>query len=151
MKKVYTKEELQELANNSTSKRNFHINLGYSPNSGCYQQKIDKLIEEYNLNTDHFTGQAWNKNMVDKGNTFKVGVKVKSEKLRRALFILRGCECEHCHLDEWMGELIPLEVHHINGNPLDNKENNLQLLCANCHSLTDNYRNKKRAPEQETL
>ena len=30
----------------------------------------------------------------------------------------------------------PLEIHHINGDCTDNREENLQLLCPNCHSLT---------------
>lgn len=33
---------------------------------------------------------------------------------------------------------MPLEVHHIDGNCTNNKEENLQLLCPNCHSLTPN-------------
>lgn len=35
--------------------------------------------------------------------------------------------------------LTPLQVHHIDGDDTNNKEDNLQLLCPNCHSLTDNY------------
>jgi hypothetical protein len=35
---------------------------------------------------------------------------------------------------------VPLEVHHINGIASDNREENLQLLCPNCHSLTETYR-----------
>lgn len=30
----------------------------------------------------------------------------------------------------------PLEIEHIDGNALNNKEDNLILLCPNCHSLT---------------
>jgi len=39
-----------------------------------------------------------------------------------------------------------LEVHHINGDKRDNTLENLQLLCPNCHSYTDNYgtKNTKR-------
>ena len=36
-----------------------------------------------------------------------------------------------------------MELHHINGNNMDNCLENLQLLCPNCHALTDNYRGKK--------
>lgn len=43
---------------------------------------------------------------------------------------------------------IPLQVHHIDGNCLNNKEDNLQLLCPNCHSLTATFgslnKNSKR-------
>lgn len=35
---------------------------------------------------------------------------------------------------------IPLEIHHIDGNYLNNSEDNLQLLCPNCHSLTSTYK-----------
>lgn len=38
---------------------------------------------------------------------------------------------------------IPLEVHHIDGNPYNNKENNLQVLCPNCHSLTNNFKGNR--------
>lgn len=35
----------------------------------------------------------------------------------------------------------PLEVDHINGDAENNSEENLRLLCPNCHSLTTSYRN----------
>ena len=41
-----------------------------------------------------------------------------------------------CHLSEWQGRPIPLEIHHINGI---NK-----LLCPNCRALTDNYRGRAK-------
>ena len=36
--------------------------------------------------------------------------------------------------------MIPLEIHHIDGNSDNNNEDNLILLCPCCHSLTKNYR-----------
>jgi len=45
-----------------------------------------------------------------------------------------------CGLTEWLGEKIPIELHHINGDRNDNKLENLQILCPNCHTFTDNYR-----------
>ena len=35
---------------------------------------------------------------------------------------------------------IPLEIEHIDGNYKNNNENNLILLCTNCHSLTSTYK-----------
>lgn len=35
---------------------------------------------------------------------------------------------------------VPLEIHHIDGNWENNNEDNLQVLCPNCHSLTDTYK-----------
>ena len=38
----------------------------------------------------------------------------------------------------------PLEIHHIDGNYKNNIESNLQVLCPNCHSLTDTYKNMNK-------
>ena len=40
---------------------------------------------------------------------------------------------------------IPLEIHHIDGDYTNNNENNLQVLCPNCHALTETHKshNKK--------
>lgn len=35
---------------------------------------------------------------------------------------------------------IPLEIEHIDGNYKNNNEQNLILLCPNCHSLTSTYK-----------
>ena len=35
---------------------------------------------------------------------------------------------------------VPLEIEHIDGNYLNNSEDNLDLICPNCHSLTPTYR-----------
>lgn len=50
--------------------------------------------------------------------------------------------CEKCKNTEWLGNKIPLELHHIDGNTKNNSLDNLELLCPNCHALTDNYRSK---------
>ena len=57
----------------------------------------------------------------------------------------RRCEC--CGLTEWQGQPIALELHHINAIRDDQRLENLQLLCPNCHTLTDNYRGKNKGKE----
>jgi hypothetical protein len=54
--------------------------------------------------------------------------------------------CEECGLSEWRGRPLTLQLHHRNGDGLDNRIENLMLLCANCHSQTENWggRNARR-------
>lgn len=62
--------------------------------------------------------------------------------LRRYLIEKRGRLCECCKNTTWLNKEIPLTVHHIDGNASNNLPINLQLLCWNCHALTDNYGKK---------
>jgi hypothetical protein len=39
---------------------------------------------------------------------------------------------------------VPLEIDHIDGNSENNQEDNLRLICPNCHSLSSNFRNLNR-------
>jgi hypothetical protein len=51
---------------------------------------------------------------------------------------LKRPECEECGLSEWRGKPLAVQLHHVNADPLDNRVENLMLLCANCHSQTEN-------------
>ncbi len=58
---------------------------------------------------------------------------------------LKPAACERCGLTDWRGEPIGLQLHHVNGDGLDNRLDNLEVLCPNCHSQTDTWgaRNKR--------
>jgi hypothetical protein len=73
-------------------------------------------------------------------------VHLKARLIQAGLLVER---CARCDITHWLGEKLSLHLHHINGAKADNRLGNLQLLCPNCHSLTENYsgRNVKQATE----
>lgn len=71
------------------------------------------------------------------GNTYKI-----SDSIRTYLLQKYNNKCQKCgwgELNPITGKC-PLEIHHIDGNHANNKLDNLELLCPNCHSLTKNYK-----------
>ena len=69
-----------------------------------------------------------------------------SNYLKRFMFEKYNCCCQKCgwnQINEFTGN-IPLEIHHIDGDCTNNKEENLELLCPNCHSLTENYKSRNQ-------
>lgn len=67
-----------------------------------------------------------------------------SRVLRKLLIRDRGYECQVCKSSQWMNLDIPLELDHIDGDADNNGQNNVRLLCPNCHSQTSNYKRKNK-------
>jgi DNA-binding CsgD family transcriptional regulator len=72
---------------------------------------------------------------------FAIGPLRNRANLKRRLISegLKPPICATCGIAEWHGQRLTLALHHINGERLDNRIDNLELLCPNCHSLTDTY------------
>jgi hypothetical protein len=65
-------------------------------------------------------------------------------KLRLLAAGLLAEECRRCGLSDWRGSPLALELHHINGRGQDNRLENLELLCPNCHSQTASWGGRNR-------
>jgi hypothetical protein len=57
---------------------------------------------------------------------------------------LKDARCEQCGLTDWLGQPLSTALHHRNGDGRDNRLENLQLLCPNCHAQTDNFAGRNR-------
>lgn len=139
----FTQQEIKQFVQESISYTQLAEKLGYSKpsSSGSISSTIKQMIDELGLDISHFKGQGWNKDNFNYSR-FKNGNRIKSSYALRAIVALRGYKCERCGLSEWLGEPIPLEVHHVDGQNLNSELENLILLCPNCHALTNNYRGR---------
>ena len=77
--------------------------------------------------------------------------------VKRYLLEKYNNSCQECgwnKVNEHTGN-IPLQIHHIDGDCTNNSEENLQLLCPNCHALTENFgsrnKNSKRVFRKQKL
>lgn len=64
--------------------------------------------------------------------------------LKRYMIRKHGHQCMMCKSTEWMGEPIPLELDHIEGDASKNKPEDIRILCPNCHAMTPTWKNRNK-------
>lgn len=108
----------------------------------CRPSTLDSYLRKFGLSYKGNVGGKGKTSPYRKDATefLYLGSTISSHKLK--LKLLRDSIKEKI-CEKWLGEMIPLELHHINGNRFDNRLSNLQLLCPNCHALTNNYSGRK--------
>ena len=69
-------------------------------------------------------------------------------KMRLIAAGLKENVCERCGLRDWLAQPLNMQLHHINGQGKDNRLENIEFLCPNCHAQTNNWggRNVLREP-----
>lgn len=65
-------------------------------------------------------------------------------RLRSYLIRTRGRQCAVCKATTWLGQPVPIETDHIDGDYRNNSEVNVRLICPNCHALTPTYKGRNK-------
>ena len=139
-KKIYCGSSCAAIVNNSKRPKKSYFC------TACNKQlhRAERKYCSFKCQNDSYYKQyiaLW-KQGLESGNR---GIKtcVLSKHLRRYLLEKFGNKCFKCGWDQKNPKtlVVPLEINHIDGNAENNKEENLELICPNCHSLTPCFRN----------
>ena len=136
------KEEILEWINENKSKAYISKELK------CKQETLNKYLIQMGIEyKGNQSGKGMTKNYKNKWTLeeyLQNSSDIQTNKVKKKILEegIKEHKCECCGLTTWLNQPIPLELHHIDGDRTNNKIENYQLLCPNCHAFTDSYRGK---------
>jgi PHP family Zn ribbon phosphoesterase len=142
-------EKIKEIISQSSTKTEVLNNLGLSNNGGNYNtlshfmkiNEIDskhfkpkKRIKDVDINYDFYKDI---KNILVKDSIYKSTSSLKKRLYKEEL---KSPICELCGQgEEWMGKKMSLILDHINGDRVDNRLENLRIVCPNCNATLETH------------
>ena len=146
-RRIFTNEELRSAVAANRSMAGVMRTLGYTYLAGGTHSHVARRVKAIGISTAHFLGRGTNCGPNKKGGPEALradsilvlrteGYRTRAKYLRRALLeIGREYICASCQIEPvWNGDTLRLEVEHKNHNFLDDRAENLEFLCPNCHS-----------------
>lgn len=139
----WTKKEIEQFAQESTSMHEFIKKLGYK--SDCQKNQIKNKCQQLGINLDHFTGLSHEKIKRTKENIFVENSDASQTTLREWFKKETSVkyECAICGQKPiWNNKPLTLTLDHINGINNDNRIENLRWVCPNCDRQLDTFGSK---------
>lgn len=110
---------------------------------GCKPHTLNSWLDRLGIEYDGNQGAEGQKHSRHRKSALEYlrSTHVKAGKARQKLIVegYKEPRCEHCGAESWMGQDIPLELHHVDGNRFNWDLSNIEILCPNCHALTENF------------
>ncbi|MBT6052625.1 MAG: HNH endonuclease [Candidatus Scalindua sp.] len=153
----YTNEDLKEVIKNSTNWSQVVRSLKLKQGGGT-KQNLKRIAQKLSYDFSHFCqNKGFNKGHWIKGNIppnkkpigelLKNGVNIQSNILKKRVIAegLLKNKCMICGQPPiWNNQKLVLELHHVDGDKLNNRLSNLKIICPHCHSQTPNFRGKNK-------
>ena len=115
---------------------------------GDNHKTAKRYIKEMGLSTDHFVkNKGGSDSVCTDEEIFCKNSKVARHTVKRRIKSKKLLEykCAKCDNEgRWMNKPLSLHLEHKNGVSNDNRLENLEYLCPNCHSQTSTYGGKNR-------
>ena len=148
----HTKEELEKAVKDSQCVSDVVRKIGLRMSGGSHAH-IKGRLKYFGIDTHHFLGKSvtcgrvFHKKKTPAEYLVLYDHHINTDPIKKRMLRdgVKVHKCEICGNAIWMGKPIPLELHHLNGNRSDNRLENLQILCSNCHAQTENYCGKGTA------
>jgi hypothetical protein len=154
-KRKYTQEEFVRAWLSSKTIGEVTKKLGCNHSGGGYVV-LRAAARQLDLPTDGMIGYGLNagpgynhikfiplSEILVENSTYPNIARLKIRLLREGLLEAK-CYGEECGIVEWKGKPISLQLHHISGDNLNHRIENLRLLCPNCHSQTATFAGKNK-------
>lgn len=150
------KELLEKIVSESNNRKECFIKLGLHESNTKSYRVLNYWLNEYEIDVSHFSSyNSMKASVARKRKAIKLDdilaglhpfFSTNHLKLRLIKENRLNHKCAICHLTDWMGQPIPLDLDHINGISTDHRLENIRLLCRNCHAQTFNFcgKNAKR-------
>jgi 5-methylcytosine-specific restriction endonuclease McrA len=139
-RKEKTVQEICNILNISKGTVGYHLNKAYKQGINLpkqngkhflkHSEEIKKLIKEKKQDT------------CDKKILNEKFENLSFERIRKRVILEQNGKCIKCGIYNWLDKPIILELDHIDGNNKNNKRENLEAICPNCHSQTSTWRGR---------